>query len=178
MPKKSIYLAAWLVAITLVLAGAPRDLSAQETTVKIAVVDLDRVFANSEAGKTLQSKLDKLSGEAQAEMKKMAEAAQAIRKEATEQGAALSQERLEELQKKFEDQTLAIRRYQDDKQREAEKLQTDGFKKIEEQVQPIMEKIRNERNLDLILNNVAGLVVNVSPKIDITEDVIRLLGGS
>ncbi|MCH9647579.1 MAG: OmpH family outer membrane protein [Deltaproteobacteria bacterium] len=169
---------AWILAIALLLPAGAQLASAQETPIKIAVVDLEFVFASSQAGKALQGKLEKLSNEAKAEIEKMAAEAQAIRKQVGDQGNSLSEERIQQLARQFDDKTQEIRRYQDDKQKEGEKMQNEGIRQIETQVQPILEALRTERSLDLILNNVPGVVVNVGPRIDITQEVIKRLTAS
>ena len=83
------------------------------------------------------------------------------------------QEKLAELQKQWEDAQIGIRRYRDDKQREGQKIQAEGLREIEKQLQPVFEKIRDESGYDLILNNVPGVVVMANEKVDITAMVVE-----
>ena len=87
----------------------------------------------------------------------------------------LTQEKVAELQKDYEDQQIAIRRLQESKQREAQKLQNEGLAEIEKQLKPVIEAVRVEGGYDLILNNAPGVIVLVGPRIDITKTVIDKL---
>ncbi len=90
----------------------------------------------------------------------------------------LSEDKLNQLQKDYEDATIDIRRFQDDKQREGQKMQTEGLRVIEKQLQPVFEKIREEGGYDLIINNVAGVVVMANDKVDITPLVVERLNAA
>jgi len=139
---------------------------------KIAVVDLERVVAFSPQGKALQEKLQNFQEKAKNEIDQMTAKAKDIQKRMQEGGASLSQEKLAELQRKLEDETINIRRFSDEKQREGQKLQQSGLKDIEAQLQPVMTRIQNQYGFDLILNNTPGIVVMASEKVDITQLVI------
>lgn len=175
MPSKVRTRAGWIVAGVLLLQGGFQALAAQEAAIKIAVVDLERIIGLSESGKALQAKLEGFQKEVQAELDRLGEQANEIRKRAAEGGQSLSDEKLAELQKEFEDKTIAIRRYRDDKQREGEKMKNEGLRQIEIQLEPVFKAIRDERDYDIILNNVPGVVVMASPKVDITQDIVQRL---
>lgn len=173
---KSPVLAACLVALAVLalpLAGA-----AQSAPIKVAVVNLDYIVANSSQGKALQARLVAFQQEVRAEGEKKSETARAIRQQIADGASSLSEDRLSELQKGFEDANIAIKRYQDDKQREGQKLQTEGLRKIEAELEPAFKAIRDEDGYDLILNNVPGSVVLASERIDITQKVIERLNAA
>jgi Skp family chaperone for outer membrane proteins len=157
-------------AFVLVLVAAP--LAAQAQQIKIAVVDLELVVANSPSGKALQQKLEKFQQDIQGEAEAMSEKARDIRKRMTEGANSLTEDKLAELNKQYEDQMITIRRFRDDKQREGQKMQAEGLREIEKQLKPVFEKIRDEGGYDLILNNVPGVVVMANDKVDITQDVV------
>lgn len=175
MPNKVRARALWLIASVFLVQGGFHALAAQETTVKIAVVDLERVFVLSEAGKALQAQLDKFQQDVQAEGQRLSDAANEIRKRVADGGQSLSDEKLAEMQKEYEDKAIAIRRFRDDKQREGEKMKNEGLRKIELQLEPVFKKLREERDYDLILNNVPGIVVMATPKVDITDEIVQRL---
>ncbi len=167
----------WTAGV-LILAGAvlvPGIAAAQETAVKIAVVDLDLIVANSAAGKRLQGQLEQFQANIRAEAETMTSAARDIRQRMSEGVNSLSEDKLAELQKQYEDKTIEIRRYQDDKQREGQKIQQEGLREIEKQLEPVFKKIQDEGGYDIILNNVPGVVVMSSPKVDITQLVVDTL---
>lgn len=150
----------------------------QDKPIKIVVVDLERVVAESAAGKQLQGRLSEFQQQVQAEGKVKAEAAQEIRQKIADGANSLSEDKLAQLQKDYEDATIAIRRFQDDKQREGQKMQGEGLREIEKQLQPVFEAIRDEGGFDLIINNVPGVVVMANERVDITQLVIERLNAT
>ena len=165
----------FLLAGAILVQGSFLAVAAQEPTIKIAVVDLERVFVLSNAGKDLQTKLEAFQQQVQAEGERMTEKANEIRKRAAEGGQSLTEEKLTELQKQYEDEAIAIRRFRDDKQREGEKMKNEGLAEIEKLLEPVFKAIRDERGYDLILNNVPGIVVMANDKVDITKDIVDRL---
>lgn len=165
-----------LVAGLLLTAG-----TAVAQTPKIGVVDLELVVARSPGGQNLRSRLEAFQKEVQAEVDARSEKARDIRQRMADGVNTLSEDKLAELQKELEDQTIAIRRYRDDKQRQGEKMQSEGLREIEKQLEPVFTRIRDEDGYDLILNNVPGVVVMISDAVNITPLVLErleALGGS
>ena len=149
--------------------------SAQERAIKIGVIDLDQVAAESPKGKELQAQLESFQREVQAEAEPKVQAANDIRRRMAEGANTLSSDKLAELQKDYEDLAIAIRRLQDDMKREVEIMQRDGLREVEKQLGPVFEAITNAEGYDLILNRQPGIVVMVSPRVDITQMVIDRL---
>ncbi len=152
--------------------------NAQEAPIKIVVVDLERVVAQSAAGKALQGKLAAFQEQIKTEGEAKAAAARDIRQRIADGANSLSDDKLSQLQKDYEDATIDIRRFQDDKQREGQKMQGEGLREIEKQLQPVFEKIRDDGGYDLILNNVAGVVVMANESVDITPLVVERLNAA
>lgn len=160
----------------LVLGLAVPAAFAQDAPIKIAVVDLDVVVANSPAGKELGQKLETFQQQIQTEAQGMQTAVQELRQRIADGANSLSDERLAELQKEYEDSMIAIRRFRDDKQREGQKMQDEGLREIEKQLEPIFAKVRDENGYDLILNRVPGVVILAGERVDITAKMIETLG--
>ena len=165
-----------LGAVLLTLA-APA-LAQDSSPIKIAVVDLDVIVAQSKAGRELAEKLQGLQASAQAELDRMQKEAADLRTRIAEGANTLSDDKLAEMQKEYEDKMIAIRRYNDDKQREGQKMQQEGLQEIEKQLEPVFEKVRTENGYDLILNRVPGVVVMAGERVDITKKVIDTLNAS
>lgn len=156
--------------------------AAQEGPIKIAVVNLDYIVSQSPAGKTLQQSLKGFEDEVVAEVKARTDRAKEIRQRLVDGANSLTEDKLTELNKQLEDATIDIRRYRDDKEREGQKMQQEGLREIEKQLEPIFEEVRAEGGYDLILNNVPGVVVMVGERAEITQKVLDKLnakaGGS
>lgn len=162
----TVALAAFL---TVFVSGAA---IAQETAIKIAVVDLERVVALSDSGKALQAQLEAFQNNVQTEGEQKTAAMTALRERIASGANSFSDEKLAEMQKEFEDLTIDMRRFRDDKQREGQKIQSEGLKAIEVLLEPIFKQIRDEGGYDLILNYAPGIVVMASERVDITQTVI------
>ena len=167
--------AVFVLALALLFSVASQPAEAQETSLKIAVVDLEVVVAGSEAGKALQVKLEQFQNQVQDEGKALNDQGRDIQRRIAEGANSLTEDKLAELQKQLEDATIALRRFRDDKQREGQKMQTDGLKEIEAKLEPIFKKIQEEEGYDLILNNIPGVVVMANENVDITGKVIERL---
>lgn len=178
MLNKARALPGGLLAAALLIQGGFQALTAQEANIKIVVVDLERVFILSDAGKALQQQLGAFQQQVQTEGEQMTKEAADLRQKAADGANTLSEDKLSELSKAYEDKTIAIRRFRDDKQREGEKIKNEGLAVIEQQLEPIFKAVRDEMNIDLILNNVPGIVVMANEKVDITGVIVERLNAS
>ena len=160
-------------AVVALVIGTINPLLAQDGPPKIAVVDVEAIVAESPQGKQLQSRLEQFQSEVQAELQRLQNDAQAVQQRITDGANSLSQERLAELNAELEDATIKIRRYRDDKQRQGQKMQEEGLVAIEQALQPVFEKVREEMGFDLILNRVPGVVLMISERVDITALMIQ-----
>ncbi len=173
MTKNNIHIAGWLLAVALLVGGSAQFADAQETSLKIAVVDLEVVVGRSTPGQELQTTLEAFQQDLQREGEELTARARELQQRIAEGVNALSEDRLAELQKEFEDAQIALRRFRDDKQREGEKIQSDALAEIEEKLEPVFEQVRQEMGLDLIINRVPGVVLMASERVDITELMIE-----
>lgn len=164
---------ALLAAALLGAASFAAAAAAQERPIAIAVVDLDRVVAQSAAGQALEARLSGFEREVKAQLAARQEAANDMRRRATEGAGSLSEEKLAELQNEYEDAIGQLRRLRDDKQREGEKIQADGLREIEKRLEPVIRKVREDGGYDLILNRVPGFVLMVKEPIDVTQAVME-----
>jgi outer membrane protein len=152
--------------------------TAQDRPTKIAVVNLDYVVAQSPAGKKLQALLEKFQQDVRSEGEQKRAAANQIRQQIVAGANSLPENQLGALQQQYEDATIEIRRFQEEKQREGEKMQAEGLREIERQLEPVFRQIQDERGYDLILANTPGVVVMASDRIDITQKVIDRLNSA
>lgn len=167
-----------LLTLTLACLFAAPAFAQGGDAIKIAVVDLDVVVAQSPAGKELNNRLEKFQTQVQAEIDTMTNRAKELRQRLAEGVNSLSEDKLAELQKQFEDEGIKMKRLKDDKTREGQKMQTEGLREIEKQLEPIFKQIRDEGAYDIILNRVPGMVVMASERVDITQRVIDRLGAA
>jgi Skp family chaperone for outer membrane proteins len=160
-----------VVAVALAFPAAAQD-SAAQRPLRIAVVDLERVFLQSPPGQKLRDELKQLEERTRVALEKQVKEMEELQR--SMEGKPLEEQRT--LARRREDQELALRRTRDDAQRQAAKLEADRRVEIEQQLQPIFAKIQEEQDFDLILNKAAGLVVFVKDSIEITDDVLAKVG--
>lgn len=142
---------------------------------KIGVINLDYVIAQSNAGQQLQAKLATFQSQVQAQGEKISQEARNIRQRILDGANSLSEAKLAELQKQYEDKAIEIRRFQDDKQREGEKIKNEGLQKIEQLIGPKVDILVQQEGVDLVLNNQPGVVIWSSETIDLTQALLKLL---
>lgn len=151
---------------------------AQEAPIKIAVVDLELIVTQSESGKALQKKLEEFAQSVQTEGEAKAKAYQDLQLRLRDGANSLADDKLSDLQKQVEDAEIDLKRFQRDKEREGQKIQAEGLREIEKQLKPIFDSVREEQGYDLILNDVPGVVVMATPRIDITNMIIERFNAS
>ncbi len=175
--KTRTFLQASALALSL-LAFAPlaQPVQAQEEPIRIAVVNMEQVIAQSAAGSALNDKLKAFQEEAQQQIAEQQKTIQEMRQKVSDGVNSEDQAQLVNLQKQYEDATLQLRRFfSDDKQREVQKIRAEGLKGIEKQFDPVFEAIQEEFNYDLILNQQPGVVLMVGDRVNITDMVIERL---
>ncbi len=157
------------VAATLTLV-APATARAQSN---VAVIDVQRVVTESDPGKEALGKLQQLQEQKIAEGKKLQEELDALREQFNKQRFTLSQDKLEELQKQIEDKTIALKRFQDDAQRELDDARKRYLGQLEQQIMPIIDQVGKEKKLDLIFNKFQSGLVFAADAVDITDEIIQ-----
>ena len=164
--------------VLMVLATGAAPLLAQEGPIKIAIVDLEAVVAQSKQGQDLQARLESFQQEVQQQMTTLNQQANELRQRLADGANSLSETRMAELNKEYEDATIALRRFRDDKQREGQKMQEESLREIEDLLEPVFERVREEMGFDLILNNVPGVVLMAGERVDITPMMIERFNAS
>jgi Skp family chaperone for outer membrane proteins len=158
-------------------AGAPR-------TPKIAVIDMNRVSAESLLGKSYASQIEALENEIksegtkkQAELQKLDAAIKALQDDLDKQASLLSPEAADrkrqdivkksrERQAYLEDGQQELGRMRERAQAQAENLNNEFQVKIK----PSIDAVAKDKNIDIILSNQVALTVNKD--FDISRDVI------
>jgi outer membrane protein len=138
---------------------------------RVAVVSVEKVFGESNMAKATQKKLElefaKRQNELRDSMQKIKTAAEKLDRDA----AVMSEADRIRKQRELADQDRELQR----KQREyTEDLNQRNFEeraKIAEKANVILRQIAEQRKIDVIIQDAAY----VSPKIDITDDVIKAL---
>lgn len=144
-----------------------------QAPVKVAVIDVERILIESERGKAALQDLDALRQQKQEEGQARQEEITELRNRLSEGQLSLSQEKLAELQKELEDEMIALRRFQDDANRELSKKRDEILGQIEQSVFPVINQIGEEGGYTLIFNKYNSGLVYAADAVDITQQVIE-----
>lgn len=148
------------------------NLIAQELPTKVAVIDVDRIFMESAAGKEAFAKIKKFRDKKVEEAKKFEEELSVLEKQLLEQRFTLSEDKLKAKQKEYEDKQIAYKRFKDDTEREIKDMQEEELKKIENKIFPIINQLGKEKNFALIFNKFNSGLVFAADSVDITDEVL------
>ena len=165
------------VLVAALAAGAALPALAQAAPaagpLKIAVIDSDRIVAESTRGKAALEKLKKAQEDKLAQGRQMQQELNDLRKRLDDGQLSLAPEKLADLKKQYEDKAIAFKRFQDDADRDLGKLRDDALDGIEKDVLEIIDQIGKEQGYTLIFNKFRSGLVFASDAIDITDQVVQ-----
>jgi Skp family chaperone for outer membrane proteins len=159
-----IAIAAWHAPVT---ASRAQDAA----TLSVGVLDFEYIFRKSKAGSallaTVKANQKKLDEEATATGKKFREAQAQIQKDCQK----LSADECKAKQDKFLGDMKTAEDALNDKRKALEKRLVDGKDKITKALEPIVQKIIDDRKLTLVVDR--AMVVFRDPSYDITLDALK-----
>jgi outer membrane protein len=163
-----------LAALAILAALVPAAVRAQAAaTVKVGVIDVQRILTESVAGKEAMTKLKGLQDQKLAEAKAKQDEINQIRTRINDGRLSLSQDKIAEMEKQAEDKVIAFRRFQDDADRDLQKARDQAFDAIEKRVLPVINQVGTEGAFTIILNKFQSGLIFADDKIDLTADVIK-----
>ena len=139
----------------------------------IAVIDIQRVVTDSDAGKEALGNLQKLQDSKIAQGRAIQENMDALREQLSKQRFTLTEVKVAELSKQIEDKGIEMQRFQDDAQRELDEARRTALGGLEERILPVIDEVGKERNMTLIFNKFQSGLVYADEGVDITDEVIR-----
>jgi len=165
----SKYIQVGLASIAFVLGS--QGAFAQDAGTRVAVVSSEKVFNESNLAKAMQTRLQNEFTKRQNELRDSAQKIQTAAEKLDRDGAVMNEAERVRRQRELADQDRELQR----KQREfTEDLNQRTFEeraKIAEKANAVLRQIAEQRKLDVIVQEAAF----VSPKADITDDVIKAL---
>lgn len=166
-PSKSLK---WILAIV-ALAFSGSQVFAQDAGTRVAVVNSEKVFNESNLAKAMQTRLQNEFTKRQNDLRDSAQKIQTAAEKLDRDAAVMNEAERVRRQRELADQDRELQR----KQREfTEDLNQRTFEeraKIAEKANVVLRQIAEQRKLDIIVQEAAF----VSPKADITDDVIKAL---
>jgi outer membrane protein len=159
--------------ITVAAAALAAPMLAQTAPARVAVIDVQRVLANSAAGKTASERLKKMQEDRMAKAKQMDDEMQKLDSDINTKKLSLSEEKLAEMQKQLSDRKIAAQRYAQDAEREMGEARDRALVELENKIKPVIDAIGKEQGLAAIFNKFESGLVYASDAIDITDTVIK-----
>jgi outer membrane protein len=167
--KKALLTACLLLAVTIAA-----------TAQRYAVIDSKYILEKMPEYKEAQAKLDQFSAQWQQEIEKKQAELDKMYKDYDAEQVMLS----DELRKKREDELFNRDKELRDLQRKRFGFEGDLFKKRQELIKPIQDKVYTaiqklavEKSYDFILDKSEGItVIFADPKLDRSDDVLKYLG--
>ena len=140
---------------------------------KIAIIDIDRIAAESTAGRAL---FDSLRGENE----KIAAETQRLQQEIVDLQTKLNSEILSQdakvrLSRDIERKRTDAQRWVEDAQADFEAKRQDGEAKFQEKVAPVVEQVAQENGIGLIFRATPGLTFVLDPTLDISALIVKKL---
>ena len=157
-----------LFAVMLISGSA---LAAQPS---IAVLDVQKVVAESDAGKAAQEEMSKKMKELQAKFKKEEDALMALQKEIEKKSSVWSAEVKEQKTREFQKKRRELQGKSEDARFELNKLKEDRLEPILKNLREVVETIGKTKKYTVILDDKAGVLYN-DESVNITDSVIKAL---
>ncbi len=178
-PTRVAARAAWVtLALSLAAVSSAFGQTAGVTTgtTKIAVIDIERIAAESAAGKALFSSLKAENDKIQEEVAKRE---QEIRDMTTKLNSEiLSQDAKVRLQRDIERKRTDAQRWLQDMQAEFESKRQEGEAKFQQSLEPIVKAVAVENQIGLIIRATPGLTFVHDPALDISLLVVEKLNAA
>jgi outer membrane protein len=162
LTMRTVVLAAIVMAVALPTAAQS----------KVAVIDVQRVVTESDPGKEVMGKLRVISDAKAQEGQALQQELATLQDQFNKQRFTVSEARQAEMSKEIEDKQIAIRRFQDDAQRELQEAQRRELGGLEERILPIINQIGQEQGYTLIFNKFQSGLVYADETVDVTDQVI------
>jgi outer membrane protein len=170
----SRFAAAGLLGLALLVPAAA---GAQQPAAgpKVAVIDTERILTSSQLGKAALAELKKVQEQKEAEGRAKQEEIKSLQSKLSEGRLSLSQDKLAEMEKQLEDRVIALRRFQDDANRDLTKKRDELLGGIDQKVMPLINQIGKEQNYTLIFRKFESGLIFADESVDITALVIQRL---
>ena len=158
-----------------VLALAFAFAGAAEAQQKFAVIDIQKVLGDSATGKAAQARVEAERQQKQAPLETMANEIQDLTQRLEAGKLSLAQDKLAELAKEREDKIIALKRAEDDANRDLQVSGERTMRELEAQILPVINQVGKDGGYTMIFNKFQSGLIYADQGIDITAQVISLL---
>ncbi len=145
---------------------------------KVAVIDIQRVAAESAEGKAATSRAQALQQKKLNELNELSKKLQADQQKLQTGGAMLNEQARSELERSIERQQKELQRAQQDAQDEVAQLQQDLQNDFQNKLYPVIQKVVSEKGIHLLFSSRDAGIVFADPGLDLTAEVIKRFDAS
>ena len=164
-----------VAAVLAALATMALPLAAAAQGPKIAVINTEQILLGSQAGKAALAELKKKQEEKEGQGKTMQDQMRDLQKKINDGRLSLAEDKLAQMEKELEDHVIALRRFQDDANRELGKARDELLGRIDARVMPVINQIGKEQGYTLIFRKFESGLIYADESVDITPLVIQRL---
>ena len=169
MQKRYKGIIAAMVAAVILAAGP-----AIAQGLKIAVIDVNKVLNESEAGKVARKKMEDRYEELKKKVDSLSEEAKKMKEEIDKQKILLGKEKLKAKEEALAAKVAELRKVSKESEDEMQRRQRDLTREVLKVIEGQVDKIVKEEKIDLVLERSSG-VVHFDPSLDITAKVLALV---
>jgi len=138
---------------------------------KIAVIDINKILNQSEAGKVARKKMEARYEELKKKIEKLNGEAQTMKEELDKQKILLGKEKVKEREEALAAKVGELRQLTQESEREMQNRQKELTGEVLKFVEGKIDKVVEEEKIDLLLDRSSG-VVHAASGLDITEKVL------
>jgi outer membrane protein len=142
-------------------------------TVRVAVIDVERLVRDSALGKEAFGRVKKVNDEKKAEADRIQKELRDLEQKLANQGQSLTDDKRDQLQKQYQEKAIDFKSFQEKATRDLEQAQKKELADLERRVFPIISQLGKERGFTLIFNKFQSGLVFADDAADITEDVLK-----
>ncbi len=140
----------------------------------IAVLDVQKVVAESDAGKAAQVEMSQKMKDLQAKFKKEEEDLLALQKDIEKKSSVWSSEVKDQKTREFQKKRRELQGKSEDARFELNKLKEDMLEPILKSLREVVENLGKTKKYTVILDDKAGVLYN-DASVDITANVVKAL---
>ncbi|NOT43595.1 MAG: OmpH family outer membrane protein [Acidobacteria bacterium] len=140
---------------------------------KYAFINIQRIANESGEGRAATARVQALNQQKLTELNERNKAVQANQLKLEQGGSVLSDAARLQLEREIERQSVDIQRFTEDAQAEVQALQAQLQADFQQRLSPVIQRVAQERNLEMLFSVADSGIVWANPGLDLTNDVIQ-----
>lgn len=163
-------------AFLAILAGAALVLGSPAfgEGVKVAVIDINRILNESEAGKAARQGMESRYGELKKKIESLTDEARKMKEELDKQKILLGKEKLKEKEEALAAKVNELRSLTQESEKEMQNRQGEATREVLKVIEGKIDQVVEEQKIDLLLDRSSG-VVHFAPSLDITAKILEMV---